>query len=334
MLRRCLLAASAAKGDGMRVVKLIAASWLWRYARRAVYCGLWLYLGILLGFVLVVGRSEVASKLGVTRLERLVLQRDTSTRYWYQSYQYSNWTGLRFAEMEWWGYPIVEDGPMSWLERPLVQWGTPQGWQPMLVWVAGWSVAGILVLILLPMPLARRNFGQLQGNQRARMVSWLRATITAQRVWNVRHIALLLVAGLSVAIASEIISIRRAAFSWWAFSGGKGRLQVHEPTNWIGLLTPIDATIVALLAMLLPTLLVLPALRRAARQRAAQEDGWCLRCGYTLASKSAATMKCSECGTDRDQPERPRWHRKYFWPLWVAWLLLTLSAFFFMPLLE
>jgi len=86
--------------------------------------------------------------------------------------------------------------------------------------------------------------------------------------------------------------------------------------------------------MLLPTLLVLPALRRAARQRAAQEDGWCLRCGYTLASKSAATMKCSECGADRDQPERPRWHRKYFWPLLVAWLLLTLSAFFLLPLLE
>ena len=229
---------------------------------------------------------------------------------------------------------MVSDGPLAWVLRAILLRGVPLSWDTMLLWVVGWSVAGFCVLILLPLRFVRRGSGQLHGNQRAQMVSWLRATTAGQPVWNVRHVAVMLVAGLSVAIASEIISVQRVAFSWRAFAAANGVGQVHEPTNWIGLLTPIDAAIVALLAMLLPTLLVLPALRRAARQRAAQEDGWCLRCGYTLASKSAATMKCSECGTDRDQPERPRWHRKYFWPVLITWLLLTLSAFFFLPLLE
>ena len=316
----------------MGTFKSVLMSRPMRLARRVGLCAFYLYVGLLLGFILVIARSEIAGHAVTIAALRSDQPFSPFDRYLASNYQYAGQAGLRFAEMEWLAYPIYEGGPSTWFERRISEWGKPQAWDAILFWVAGWSTVGMLILAWLPVGLIRRNSGQLQGTQRAQMVAWLHATLTAQPMWSLRHAALLLVIGLTVAVASEFISIQRTAYSWRAFQAANGVGQIHEPSNWLGLLTPIDAAIVALLAMALPTLLVLPALRHAARQRAILDDGWCLHCGYSLASNDAATAKCSECGTTRDHSSSPRSYRKVFWPLLLTWLLLVLGTLLIPPL--
>ncbi|MFN9980736.1 MAG: hypothetical protein ACK53Y_12500 [bacterium] len=75
------------------------------------------------------------------------------------------------------------------------------------------------------------------------------------------------------------------------------------PSNWIGLLTPIDAVLIALVAFTLPLAATGLQLRARVREAAQETGSWCQRCGYPSAQPAAT---CSECGIAPTSAYKPR----------------------------
>lgn len=254
-------------------------------ARHTSRAGLWtslLFAGLALGLVLVITRQDAAETSYAHMVRSNAAPSTLTERYLDTARQFANGTGLRFAEME---YQL------------------PQHWQAMLLWVALWTAAGCVVLSRMPLAWIRPGTSLLQGEQRSQLRALTSQTLAHLPLcsWRAGVTAVLL--GLALGIMSEIISVVQFAIAWHAFesSGGRGPMPPY-PSNWVGLLTPIDAVLLALVAFMLPLAATGLPLRARVREVAQEAGTWCQQCGYPSAQPAAT---CSECGFIAARPIKP-----------------------------
>ncbi len=253
-----------------------------RHASRAALYSCLLFTGLTLGFALVIVRQDTA-EASYAHLVRSNAAPSTLTEHYVDAArQFANGTGLRFAEME---YQL------------------PQRWEAMLLWVALWTAAGCVVLSRMPLAWIRPGTSLLQGEQRSQLRALTSQTLAHLPLCSWRAGATAVLLGLALGIMSEIISVVQFGIAWHAFesSGGRGPMPPY-PSNWIGLLTPIDTVLIALVAFTLPLAATSLPLRARVREAAQETGSWCQRCGYPSAQPAA---KCSECGFIAATPNKP-----------------------------